>query len=527
MIHLLEWKPFEKQQHFLKVPNQIFEALYGGAAGGGKTELILNIPIVKQYYKNPKFQGIIFRRKFPEIEASLEPRANIWYKAVGGEYNQQRHTWKFPSGASIKFGHMEEDKDARSHDTNEYQYIGFDELTAFTEFQYRYLTSRCRSSDPSLDPIIRGATNPGNIGNTWVRSRFVEPCREGGKIIRDPQSGNMRIYIHADLSDNPHIDKEYRNRLELLPEAEKRAKLYGDWWVFSGAVFTEFRAQHFPDEPDNARHVIESFDIPAWWPKILSIDWGFAAKTFAIWSAISPDGRIFVYREYQIRRAPIKVWAADIARLSQWDENLQTVCLDPSAWQNRGEQTIADQFINATGFTEVEKADNDRLGGKMLMHDLLRWKPRPAKYVPKEGYNKDVADRILRMGGLDALHSYEASFIAEPEEKNIPRFQIFETCPETIKAIQLCVYDEHRTEDVAEWDGDDPWDCLRYNIKACDRYENQSFAEHKKRQRIEKVIEELQRTGNQTSFYRQMEAVERANGAKIPFGRHRSGRAYR
>ena len=75
--------------------------------------------------------------------------------------------------------------------------------------------------------------------------------------------------IFATQADNPHIDPTYKRSLEVLPEAEKNAKLYGDFDSYLGQVFTEFRDHHMPDEPDNALHICEPFDIPEWWPRIV------------------------------------------------------------------------------------------------------------------------------------------------------------------------------------------------------------------------------------------------------------------
>lgn len=504
------WKPSRKQEEFIRIPDSIFEGLFGGAAGGGKSELLLNIPILRNWLAHPRFKGIVFRRSFPQLEESLIPRSAEYYKPLGGNYNGSKHVWDFPSGATIRFSYLDRDENARDHDTAEYNYLAFDELTGFTEFMYIYLLSRVRTSSKDLPAIVRSASNPGNIGHSWVKSRFVDPHRYGNKIISDQITKSKRIFIFAKATDNPYLmdaDPGYVDRLRNLPEAEQKAKIEGDWDVFSGQVFTEFRPRRFPNEPDNALHVIDPFSIPAYWPRILSIDWGYTASTIAHWSAVSPDGRVFVYREYAAKKTSIKQWGADIARLSELDDNIVARILDPSAWKEEGhEKSIAQQLIDICGY-DFERADNARIAGKQNFHDFLRFQPRASRYVPHTGYSEEDAQYILRNQGLKAYHEYRELFEPEKPEMNLPRLQIFNNCPELIKVIPLCIYDERRKEDVAAFDGDDAYDCIRYNLMAVDRYVKDCDKTFQKQVELARIIENA-KTGEQTDFYRQMEAFE-------------------
>ena len=129
------WRPHPRQEEFLSIPYSIFERFYGGAAGGGKSELLVLIPIIKGFYKHPRFKGLLLRRTYPELERSLIARSREWYPFTGAKWNDRLHRWTWPSGAFVDFGHIEYEKDVRSYDTTEYNYVGLDELTSFTEFQ--------------------------------------------------------------------------------------------------------------------------------------------------------------------------------------------------------------------------------------------------------------------------------------------------------------------------------------------------------------------------------------------------------
>jgi hypothetical protein len=144
------WKPNPGRQDFyLSLPDSIFEQFYGGAAGGGKTESLLMRPLLRGWTDNGRFQGIFLRRTYRELEESVIERSKRGgvnkdgteipsFHDFGADYNEQKKKWRFPSGATITFGHAEEESDIRKYDTAEYQYCAFDELTSFTEFYYTW-----------------------------------------------------------------------------------------------------------------------------------------------------------------------------------------------------------------------------------------------------------------------------------------------------------------------------------------------------------------------------------------------------
>lgn len=532
-----EWNPTAKQKQFISVPFGVKEALYGGSAGSGKSEVLLLLPLIYKFYEHPYFKGLIMRRTFPELEAEIIKRSKEWYPSSGGTYNESKREWNWRSGASIKFGHADREEDVRKYDSAQYNYFAPDETTSFTQFQYSFIAfSRVRSRTADLPAIIRCATNPGNIGHAFIRDRFVEPCREGGKIIKDKRTGLLRIFIQATIRDNPHLlaaNPEYVQQLESLPEAERRAKLLGDWYTFTGQVFNEFRLEPLDDEPSNAQHVIEPFDIPSWWPRVVGIDWGHAAMTWIGWGAIAPTGQVIMYREYAAKGKLTKEWIDDFLELSQGEEDqIEAIRICHSASQNRGEPlNIIKQLAKACGEADykatVGLGSKGRINKKLNLHEYLRWSPRKNLVrLYSDPYNSTKADAIFRNFGTKAYNEYLSMF-ADPEpEGNLPKLQIFNNCKEVIRAIPNCVYEDSATngkssEDVKEFDGDDPYDGICILLDAVKDYMVDHSKELEEKKEQNEALVKLATSQDQTAYYRTMEQLEKRSSSSYGVRRSR------
>lgn len=352
-----------------------FEALYGGAAGPGKTDCI--IALATRYIEFPDYAGILFRRTFPQLQEIID---RCWkrYPSFGGIYRSTEHRWYFPSGATIALSHMQHEDDKYNHQGKEYHFVGFDELTQFTETQYTYLFSRARTTDSRISPRVRASSNPGGIGHNWVKERFVT-ITEPGKTYVDPKTGLSRIFVPGTIEDNPTLmlaDPGYVMRLEALPELEKQRLRYGIWDAFEGQVFAEL---------SKLSHGCEPFDVPPEWEKFCVFDWGYA-KPFSVgWYAMDYDGMLYRYREWYgcKEREPdagLKMVAAEVARgiLEREKEKIKFRVADPSIWHPRpdsrkGESkgpTVQDDMSSQGVF--FLKADNDRVHGKMQVHKRLK-----------------------------------------------------------------------------------------------------------------------------------------------------------
>jgi predicted phage terminase large subunit-like protein len=245
------WKPHPgPQTQFLQSAS--YETLYGGQVGGGKTDALLVGAL--RHVHNPHYNAIIFRRTFPELERRIVHRARELYGVPFPEarYNAERKCWRFPSGATIYFGHLEHDASVYQHQSAEYQYLAFDELTSFTESQYRYMMSRARSA-AGIPIQIRAGTNPGGEHNEWVFRRWgpwVDPqssvkAREGRAlwyltesdgtdrwVKKDTPEALSRCFVASRLADNLTLmknDPGYAARLAGLDSLARKQLLEGNW----------------------------------------------------------------------------------------------------------------------------------------------------------------------------------------------------------------------------------------------------------------------------------------------------------
>ena len=283
------WMPHPRQRAFLASPAH--EALFGGAAGPGKSDALL-MEALRQI-GHPEYRAILFRRTFPKLEAAdgLIDRSLRWYTAYDGIYNDTKHYWRFPSGARIYFGHMQREEDKQQYQGAQYAFIAFDELTEFTQSQYEYLFTRNRvKKGIGLRAYTRAATNPGGIGHAWVKRRFItrdivdrvrwfalvrdhenkEVDTEVGRWFQNAKGhyvAKSRSFYPAHFGDNPSLGDEYIRNLSSLSDEVERARLMeGDWDAEykDGLIFDTWSSQAWPDGNVTAEAEYNP-DLPLYW----------------------------------------------------------------------------------------------------------------------------------------------------------------------------------------------------------------------------------------------------------------------
>ena len=344
----LGYEPFPRQQDFHRSGAKY--RLFGGAAGPGKTKALLMEAVVEAW----SFKGVntlLLRRTFPELESSLLHyfRRDV-PRQLYASYNESKHIVTWLNGSTTRFGYCAAEHDVYQYQGAEYLFIGVDELTHFTLRQWQFLTSRNRCAVARAFPCMAGATNPG-IGHAWVKSLWV--TREPAAGMERPEEYNAADYdfVAARLEDNPIYanDENYKRTLAALPGDLKRAFLDGSWDVFAGQYFDRF------DVRKNVRRA-EEIEWKPWWPRWISIDWGFEHPAAAYWHAQLASGEggrscVATYREYVRRRTSPRDLAAEIVARSVGSgdegerEKIDAIYLSPDAFARRtDEASIAEQM---------------------------------------------------------------------------------------------------------------------------------------------------------------------------------------
>lgn len=419
------------------------EALYGGAAGGGKSDCALAEALRQVHI--PYYRGLILRKTFPQLSVHEAATTEIYARACrGAKLNESKHVWTFPSGAKIYFGSMQYTKDRTNYQGKRYDFIDFDELTQFLWDEYSYMFSRNRPNGPGTRCYIRAQANPGGVGHGWVKERFITAGKPMETIwerlkIRHPDGHEesrwkSRIFVPSSVFDNKILlqnDPDYLTRLAAMPERERNALLYGDWDTFSGQVFTEWRndGSHYSDRINT--HVISPFLVPETWSIWCAMDWGYARPFSVGWYAVDHDRRLYRIREFYgctgtpnegVRLEPSDV-ARRIKKIEGEDPNLRGRTIrrvgDPAIWGSQGSESVGALMERQRVY--FEKGDNARLDGKMQVHHRLAF-----------------------------------------DERGVPMLYVFSTCRHFIRTVPNLVYDETNVEDVDTGGEDHIYDELRY-----------------------------------------------------------------
>ena len=391
----------KKQGAFIKASQN--EVLFGGAAGGGKSygQLIDALLFALKY---PHSKQLILRRTYPELEKSIIRTSLELYPRDLAVYKSQGRMWKFLNGSVIEFGNCENEKDMYRYQSAEYDIIRLDELTHFTEAIYIYLISRVRGTN-GYPKQIKSSTNPGGVGHSWVKERFIDPVPP---LEVNKTEAGTRIFIPSKVDDNVFLmknDPEYKERLKNLSENDQKALLYGDWNLDEGAYFNEF---------DINKHVVKPYMLDENNRLYMSLDYGLDMLA-CYWYSVDYEGYVTVYRELYEPNLIIDDAARAIknAMTSEEHAKITSIFAPKDLWNRRQEtgKSVSDRFADLGLY--LDKVSNGREAGWYEVKRYLR---------PQ----------------IDVFGD------------NRPKLQIFNTCRNLIRTLPAVRHDEKKPNDISK-----------------------------------------------------------------------------
>lgn len=363
------------------------EIFFGGARGGGKTDGVLGKYALKAERYGAGFNGIFFRRELPMLDDAIERSAEI-YGPLGARWQDQKKTWRFPNGGRLRFRPLESVEDAGKYQGQNVTDCCVEEAGNYPDpapiFRLFGLLRSAKGVPTQL--ILTG--NPGGPGQSWIKARYIDPAPLGMRVIATELPNKKQhkyVFIPSKITDNKLLgvnDPDYVNNLYLVGSpALVAAWLSGDWSAIEGAYFPEFGLQH----------ILQPFQIPAYWTRFQSLDWG-SARPFSVgWWAVSdgtcgiPSGALVNYREWYGASGPnkgvkmrVEEVAAGIKAREAEGENMAYRVADPSIFQQDGGPSIAETFARCG--VNFRPADNKRVAGWEQIRSRLVGDEKPMIY---------------------------------------------------------------------------------------------------------------------------------------------------
>ena len=424
---IVTFQPTEKQLQFMRAKKM--HVGYGGARGGGKSWVVRfkAARLAKRWGRPDKYsEGIkicIVRRQLEDLRKNhLAALKTLLFGLA--KFVRDDRQFVFKNGATIKLEYYDCEADGDHFQGVEYDVIFIEEATQFPEEWIKKIAGSCRGVN-DFPHRVYYTCNPGGVGHAYIKRIFVDKQYIGEENPDDYE------FIQALVTDNKVLmekDPNYISFLKNLPPKLKKAWLYGDWDIFEGAFFEEFRnaPEHYDDR--QWTHVINPFTPKRHWPIYRSFDWGYAKPFSCGWWTVDDDGVIYRICELYgvqysggepIANQGIK-WPVErvFAEIQKWEREHPylagkriTGVADPAIWKADGGVSIAETATHYGIF--FQQADNERIPGWMQMH-------------------------------------YRMMF----DEDGFPQMYIFKTCKNFIRTITTLQYDPHKAEDL-DTDGED------------------------------------------------------------------------
>lgn len=345
--------PNPKQAQFMKAKTRF--VAYGGSRGGGKSWAVRKKAILLAL-RYPGIRMIILRRTFPELRENHILPLMIDLMGVA-TYKETDKSFTFPNGSRLRFGYCDNERDVLQYQGQEFDVIFLDEATQFSEFQFSTLTACLRGAN-AFPKRFYLTCNPGGVGHEWVKRLFVDRQYQGSENPEDYTFIPARVYDNKALIQQ---DTGYVSMLENLPEDLRKAWLEGDWNVFAGQYFKEFRTDI---------HVTDPFEIPSHWRRYVSMDYGLDMLA-CYWIAVDEQGKAWVYKELYESGLIISKAAEKILEYTG-QEKIYEYLAPPDLWSRRQESGKSAADLFAEQGICLSKTSNDRVDGWLSVKEWLK-----------------------------------------------------------------------------------------------------------------------------------------------------------
>ena len=398
--------PSEPQMRFFQSTAR--RIAYGGARGGGKS-WAMRRKFILLAIRYPGLKLLLLRRTFAELEENHIKPMQAELSGIAS-YSATKREFTFPNGSRIKLGYCDKEADVYQYQGQEYDVIGLEEATLFTESQMQFLTTCNRTVRTDFTPRMYFTCNPGGVGHHWVKRLFIDREYKPTEHPEDYEFIPARVYDNKVLMER---DPQYIQSLESLAPHLRRAFLDGDWDAVEGQYF------------DRAKHVVMPYEIPGSWRRFRAMDWGYNDPCCVLWFAVSPTGQIVVYDEIYVRKT-LSSQVAQMIRSRTGDDHVQYTVASPDAWQLRGLKGVEGECIAevfAKHGVPLIPADNNRVLGWQRTHEFLA-----------------------------------------PMDDGRPGLVIFSNCKNLIRTLPTLTASNTNPEDVADGIEDHAPEALRYGL---------------------------------------------------------------
>ena len=366
---------YPKQKEFCKATNKYI--CYGGSRGGGKSH-VSRIKMCLLAFNYPGIQILLLRRTLKELRENHVMQLQKLLKGIA-TFKEATKEFIFPNGSRIVLGYCDAEKDVLQYQGQAYEVITLEEATMFTEFQFQALTESNRMSGNMKDefvPRMYFTCNPGGVGHAWVKRLFID------RDYRETETPEDYLFIPSNVYENKYLmerDPNYVRTLENLPEDRKQAMLYGNWDVYDGQFFPEFKRNI---------HVIEPIELKPYWDRYIALDYGL--DMFAVlFIAIDTKGKAYVYNE--IHKSNLIVSEAlQVLKSTMRNQEYKDIYAPPDLWnRNRDTGRSTAELFRDGGIT-FTKAGNNREQGWLTVKEWLRLRKKRHEHTGELYEDSDI-----------------------------------------------------------------------------------------------------------------------------------------